>query len=77
MRLDLTGMLLEAQLRNEKCSDVFGDDYRSMCDELIKNGIQKTMYRKLLEILNILIFSIGVIYICEIIFSSKFILIAM
>lgn len=74
---DLAGMLLEAQLRNEKCIDVFGDDYRLMCDELIKDGMQKTMYKKLLEVLNILIFSIGVIYIIEFLFSSKLILIVM
>jgi len=76
-RKDITGMLLEAQLRKEKFSDVFGNDYRSFCDELIENGIQKTRYKKLLEILHILVFSIGVLYIGEILFSSKLIQIFM
>lgn len=70
IRKELTGMALEAQLRNEKFSDIAGDDYKALCSELMKNGRQKTLYEKGLELLYILLYGIGVLYLIEILFSS-------
>ncbi|SDI38375.1 hypothetical protein [Desulfosporosinus hippei] len=73
IRKELTGMALEAQLRNEKFNDVVGDDYKALCDELMKNGRKKTLYEKTLEILYVLVFGIGTLYLVEILFSSTII----
>jgi len=73
IRKELTGMAMEAQLRNEKFNDVAGDDYKALCDELMKNGRQKTLYEKALEILYVLIYGIGTLYLIEILFSSTII----
>jgi DNA-binding ferritin-like protein (Dps family) len=70
IRKELTGMALEAQLRNENFKDVVGDDYQALCDALMKNGRQKTLYERTLEILSILVYGIGVLYLIEIFFSS-------
>lgn len=68
IRKELTGMALEAQLRNEKFSDAVGDDYKALCDELMKNGRQKTLNEKALEILYVLVFGVGTLYLVEILF---------
>ncbi|SHI21410.1 hypothetical protein [Desulfosporosinus lacus] len=73
IRKELTGMALEAQLRNENFNDVAGDDYKALCDELMKNGRQKTLYEKALEILYVLVYGIGTLYLAEILFSSTII----
>lgn len=73
IRKELTGMALEAQLRNEKFSDAVGDDYKALCDELMKNGRQKTLNEKALEILYVLVFGVGTLYLVEILFSSTII----
>lgn len=73
IRKELTGMALEAQLRSEKFSDVVGDDYKALCDELMKNGRQKTLYEKALEILYVLVFGAGTLFLVEILFSSTII----
>lgn len=73
IRKELTGMALEAQLRNEKFNDVVSDDYKTLCDELVKNGRQKTLYEKTLEVLYILVYGIGALYVIEILFSSTII----
>lgn len=67
IRKELTGMALEAQLRSEKFQDVIGEDYKELCDELMKNSRKKTLYEKLLENLYILIHGIGILFIFEII----------
>ncbi len=72
-RKELTGMALESQLRNEKFNDVAGEDYKALCDELMRNGRQKTLYEKALEVLYVLTYGIGALYVVEIIFSSTII----
>ena len=73
IRKDLTGMALETQLRNEKFSDIAGDDYKELCDELIKNGSRKSFCEKALELLYVLAFGVGILYFAEIIFTSTII----
>lgn len=70
IRKELIGMILEAQLRGETFSHVVGDDYKGFCRELMKNGRQKTLYEKILEMLYVFIFAFMVLYIAEIFFSS-------
>lgn len=67
IRKELTGMALEAQLRSEKFRDVIGEDYKELCDELMKNSRKKTLYEKLLENLYILVHGIGILFIFEVI----------
>lgn len=66
-------MALETQLRNEKFDDVIGDDYKSLCNELMKNGRTKTLYEKTLTLLYILVYGVGTLYLVEILFSSTII----
>ncbi|AET68038.1 hypothetical protein Desor_2474 [Desulfosporosinus orientis DSM 765] len=73
IRKELTGMALETQLRNEKFDDVIGDDYKSLCNELMKNGRTKTLYEKTLTLLYILVYGVGTLYLVEILFSSTII----
>lgn len=73
IRKELTGMALESQLRNEKFNDVAGDDYKVLCNELMKNGRQKTRYEKALEMLYIFVYGVGTLYLAEILFSSTII----
>lgn len=73
IRKELTGMALEAQLRNEKFNMVVGDDYKAFCDELMKNGRQKTLYEKALEIFYVLVFGLGIMYLVEVLFSQTII----
>lgn len=73
IRKELTGMALESQLRNQEFSDVIGEDYKTMCDELMKNSRKKTGYEKVLELLYILVVGIGTLYLYEIITSSTII----
>lgn len=60
IRKEITGMALEAQLRNENFNVVVGDDYKAFCDELMKNGRQKTPYEKSLEILYTFVYGLGI-----------------
>lgn len=73
IRKELTGMALETQLRNEKFNDIIAEDYKALCDELMKNGSKKTRYEKVLEIVYILVYGIFVLYLAEIVFSSTII----
>lgn len=73
IRKELTGMALESQLRNQEFSDVIGEDYKTMCDELMKNSSKKTSYEKVLELLYVLVVGVGSLYIFEIITSSTII----
>ena len=73
IRKELGGMALESQLRNEKFSDVVGEDCKAFCDELIKNGTQKTGYDKILENSQIFFQGIGFLFFIELIFTSTII----
>ena len=73
IRKELTGMALEAQLRNKKFNDVIGEDYKTLCDELMKNGSKKTRYEKVLETAYILVYGIMALNLAEIVFSSTII----
>lgn len=70
IRKELRGMALESELRNEKFSDVVGVDYKDFCDELIKNGTQKTRYEKILENFQIFFWGVGFLVFVEIFFTS-------
>lgn len=70
IRKELTGIVLEAQLRGEDFNMVIGEDYRTFCDELMANGRQKTTSDNVLEMVYILISGVGVLYLIEIVFSS-------
>lgn len=67
IRKDLIGMALEAQLRDEKFSDVIGEDYKGFCDQLMVIGDKKSSYEKALEFLFITNMGIGCMFVLEII----------
>ena len=70
IRKELRGMALESELRNEKFSNVVGEDYKLFCDELIKNGTQKTLYEKILENLSVFFEVVAFLLFMEIFFTS-------
>ncbi|MEG1256751.1 hypothetical protein [Clostridium sp.] len=70
IRKDLIGMALESQLRLEDFKESIGEDYKSFCDKLIKNGRKKTKYEIILENLFIFIVGAGILFILEILSSS-------
>lgn len=70
IRKELIGMALEAQMRGETFGDVIGKDYKAFCRELMKNGKQKTLYEKALEIFYVFTFALMVLYFAEIFFTS-------
>ena len=70
IRRELFGMIYEAQLRNESASQVIGDDYKSFCEELMKNGRQKGSYEKFLEWSYIGVVGIGVLFAIEFVYSG-------
>ena len=72
IRRELFGMIYEAQLRNESADLVIGKDFKSFCEELMKNGRQKSSYEKFLEWAYIGIVGIGVLLAIEIVFSGFF-----
>lgn len=69
IRKDLIGMALESQFRGEKFSNVIGEDYRTFCNKLILNGDRKSMRKKILDSLSVVIISVSVLYILEIIMN--------
>lgn len=70
IRRELFGMVYEAQLRNEPASQVFGEDYKGFCEDLMKNGRQKSLYEKFLEWAYIVVLGVGVLFAIEVIFSG-------
>lgn len=73
IRKELTGMALEAQLRNEEFNDVIGGDHKAFCNELMKNGSKKSLYANVLETAYILVHGILALYLFEIIISTTII----
>jgi len=67
IRKELIGMAIESQMREENFSNVVGADFKEFCDELIKNGRQKSLYEKVLEFLYVFVFGVGVLFLYEII----------
>jgi DNA-binding ferritin-like protein (Dps family) len=72
IRMDLFGMVFEAQLRNEPARQVIGDDYKNFCNEIMANGRQKSFYEKFLEWAYIIVVGTGTLFLIEIIFSGFF-----
>ncbi|WP_347488568.1 hypothetical protein [Desulfoscipio sp. XC116] len=69
IRKELTGMALEAQLRGESFGNMVGEDFRAFCDELMKSGRQKTRCEKILELVTILTWGLGILFVIELFFS--------
>ncbi|MDV0444227.1 hypothetical protein [Methanorbis rubei] len=57
IRKDLTGMALEAQERNDSFAEVIGEDYTLFCNELIANGRKKTPLTKVLDVVELLLYT--------------------
>ena len=57
IRKDLTGMAIEAQMRERTFAESVGDNYKQFCDELIENGRKKTQVVKILEIAEIVLYA--------------------
>ena len=55
IRKDLTGMAIEAQMRERPFAEIVGDNYKQFCDELIENGRKKTLLMKILEVVEIVL----------------------
>lgn len=70
IRKELIGMALESQLRGSSLKDTVGEDYKEFCDELIKNGREKTVYEKSLDYLTIFSAGVGFLYLLEVVFTS-------
>ncbi|TQI67320.1 hypothetical protein [Clostridium sp. KNHs216] len=65
IRKELLGMALETQIRNDDFRNVVGENYKTFCDELMKNGRRKTKYERALEWLSAGSFAIGVLFLFE------------
>ncbi len=70
IRRELFGMIYEAQLRNEPANQVIGNDYKSFCEELMKNGRREGFYEKFLDWAYIGIIGVGTLLATEMIFSG-------
>lgn len=66
MRKELIGMALEAQLRNEKLSEVIGDDYKKICNELMENARKQTKGGFILQSISTVVLCATILYIFEI-----------
>lgn len=71
MRKELIGMALEAQLRNEKFSDVIGEDYKSICNDLMESARKQTKGDFILQSISITILCVTILYIFEIFLGGK------
>jgi len=61
VRADLASMLLENQKRGGTSDEVFGNDYKAFCDDLVKNSPRKCAFEILLELVIFLLLSFAVI----------------
>lgn len=49
VRREITAMAIESQMRGVSLKEVFGEDYRAFCDELVENSPKKSGYERLLD----------------------------
>ena len=57
IRMDLTDMLIEAQDRGDNIQQVFGNNYKEICDEIIDAMPKKTMKDHMLDAVDIFLSS--------------------
>ncbi len=57
IRKDLTGMAIEAQMRERTFAEIVGDNYKQFCDDLIENGRKKTRLVKILEVVEVVLYA--------------------
>lgn len=53
VRSEITEMLLDAQLRGENIEQVFGENYKEICDEIIEALPEKTRKEKIIDYIDI------------------------
>ncbi len=70
IRKELYGMVIEAQYRGQSLNEVFGENYKEFCDELMGSGREKNIYEKILEVAHILVIGIGVLFTYEFIITG-------
>lgn len=71
MRKELIGMALEAQLRNEKFSDVIGEDYKSICNDLMESARRQTKGDFILQSISIITLCVTILFSIEIVLGGK------
>lgn len=71
VRHDLLEMVLSAQERNEDIRTVFGEDYKSFCDEIIAVFPQKNKKAKILDCIDMIISCTAIIGAIDIIISKE------
>lgn len=76
MRKDLIGMALECELRGDSLESAIGDDFKSFCNELIANSRTTTVYEKILDNINnilfILLLGLSILTIQQLVFFTEF-----
>ena len=70
IRKDLTGMAIEAQMRECTFAEIVGDNYKLFCDELIENCIKKTLIVKILEVAEIVLYAMLALLFAEYLLSG-------